>query len=1337
MRPVNATARLARVAVVPGSPEGEAWGIGFSFARMPRFNQFLYQGQPVMMRYTDATGWQVTGAPLTEDGQPESGTMNALALASTGEGWAIGGSGAIYHRLPGGPFKRDPQASAVTPNNLNALVIGEDDQGVFGFAVGDNLTILRLQDGVWSLDSAGGLLSGQTAPRLAAIATTSREEAWAVSSRSDALEIYRRTAAGWSRQLTGDPIFDSPPAPPEGSQGTGTINQYSSGTGIAATRDAVWITGKLQPVDVARSAEQDLAPRKDRPFAIRYDPASDTAGQDPFTSYCPKVYRLSNSGVSSTVDICDRPFPLTIGDLPVVAAFPGGRALVGGSGFFSFSNGKWERERNVAGYLVSGSFRSFSDGWVASSGDVLSVEGSATSSTITLGRWSAADRPGFIRRWAIPTTAPLESVALEPQGKRAIAVGKEGTIVSSEPAAGWDLVPSPTKLDLHSVAWPSSEAAHAVGEDGTILRAAKGAWSADPASQRATTSDLYSVAFSSPAAGWAVGDKGTILAYSNGSWSKDPASGTITKSKLNAVTIAGEEVVAVGDKGTVLVRTGAGWRVVEAIAKKLEYGTQAPRATSNLLSAAGLPDGSAFIGGSQSSLVSRKPGGDFEVGVLPALEGAVHTIAAAKDPTGGLVLLAAVGRSGSRFGESGLIDPSGWLFKGDGRGWIDIGQGRAASLDAVFDSPAQRDAVYAAALAPGGRTGWLVGGYPKDLLDDDGHTPSSSSSSVWALDLSGKAPPSPSETKAWFDAPRDGVSFAFIGDSACATALCGPVAGTGTRGDVILTAALRQMRELTDEARLKFVMFGGDMRRNGIPDEIEPVRDAIRAAGLPAYAAVGDKDLFRGLTAGLLPALGDDSGVLPSSGYFLSSLSAAPAPFGEGRPPAGIRPVPAPGDADARPGQARSHYAFDIDTASGRARVIVLDTSVVPLASSIQNQNPQRDQVAWLSSVIRTDRPVVVVMHRPMVVPIATDLDSAALTSILSGAGVKAVVSSHERLNRIAASPSEAAPLFKIGIFGGGGSPLEGAARLEDGAYHSWQVVTVTEEGAEFRSIPVLESVAISAPTGRSAGAGSTLRFSGLGRAPDAGAAHSSGPELDPSQSRATYLRFPLPRRCGFLEGTSSCMRADTAAPEHRFLCEDPQVCTFVREDPSSPGRPLRDPLGRLISDPASGLMCAFTAGDTHVRLEAGFVAARIPVSVSGGSGPCIPGIVVAPGRDTATAEGSLEAEPTPERDFRPHVSGRLPESAAVAAVPPPIVNPAPAPPGGGGAQREEEHESATERSQMTGLVLGRDAGSAVSVGMAAALIGLATVLALVIKRRPRYEPARVLLPTSRKADRR
>lgn len=1331
MDPVLAPARVARVAVVPGSRDAEAWAYGHTHWRNPGYSQADPQGQGVFLSYRRGRGWTIEQPMLDQQGRPTTPGVTAFDMVPGGEGYGVGGTGLIFHRPPGGAWRVHRQSGEVAAVDLSAISLGRDARGTFGWAVGAGPTFLRLTDGAWEHDLGSVRTTGGTGDILGnvvSVAAVDRETAWAVAATPRQLVLYRRGAAeGWQRVQTGDPLFDVAPSIHAGNgSGAPVVNQFSTGAAITAAGRTVWVSGALQPVDSGRYVNQ-RGPGSDpqRPFALRIDP------DGAFTSYCAPVYQLSSGGVTSTNRLCDEPFPFSSGSLPALDGLPSGEVFAGGWGTFRYADGRWTREPNVAGLVSSVSFHEPNEGWVTSFGNRTAEGGSVAASTSpTLGHWTDDEaEPSMLRRWPHPSRETVEGVALHPDEKgAALAVGGAGVIAALEPGIGWDMMRSPVGVALHDVAWPARDLAWAVGEKGAIVRFDGSRWREDTASRTLTTEPLYAMAFRGPREGVAVGAKGTILRWNGSVWRKDPRSGTVTTQRLQAVAYAGSDAIAVGEKATILIDDGSGW--VRDTDAPERFKTLQEGRSPNLFAVTVLPNGRAVVGGELSVLLERAPGRRFERATsFPMLNGSILALAATT-AEGRTLLLASIATEPSgrvnKYGGSGIIEPTGWLYASDGRTWRAAGEQRVSETGTEVDAPVRRDAVYDIAVDVRGR-GFAVGGYPADLADEDGHLSSLPSGSIWRLAVAGAPEAAPDQSRVPVQADPGSIGFAFLADTACTTGLCSATSGMGARADEVLMRALADVEAAALRGAVRFVAFGGDFRRMGIPDELSSVRGLLDSLSVPSFAAIGDQDLFGGFDAA-------GESVLASNGYYLSSFADRPAPWGHAPPSASIRPLSAPGEPPPDSTKARTHYAFDY-TIGGRAalRMIFLDTSRA--AQEIAFQNPPADQdSAWTRPLLNEAQtlgiPAMVVMHQPLLASLGTGGRTGTLTAALTGTGVKGVLAAHERVNRVVefVDPVQS---FPVGILGTTGGALAGAWKPEAGAYHAWFHVSVPLGGggvARLRSIPVLESVALSAADGRVVRAGSTLRFTGLGRLPDVGGGHISGGG-DPAADRAQYLRFPLPRSCrGALESpnNTTCTAQDAASPDHAFSCEDERVCIFVAEDPANPGSPLVNAAGALQRSDASGLLCAIGSGRTFVRFRAGTVQARTPVSVTTGDGVCVDRPVVDPASPTiVSAAGPADASVAADADASPQVlKPKSFEAAAIPALAPPPIQPAPAPPGGGAPKHEEEREASTEKAEMTALDTAfRRAGSRTpgpATGLLVGLISAGTAIALARRMRPR-----------------
>lgn len=1277
MQPVNLPARVARVTVVPGT--AEAWGIGLSSAIVPGWDARSPGGQVVFLRYTSAGGWSMAGPPVDASGTVVNPTLTALAMAANGEGWAVGEDGVLIHRAPGGPWRLHP-SSGIVSVTLQSISVGiGPDHALFGYAAGDAGEVIRLSGGRWQIDTGAAAITDD----LVSVSALSADDAWAVSgSSSSILKIYHRTGGVWGLQRTGRAMFDSPPAKTEG----GATNNSARGAAIAATSFGVWVTGAIVPSDASHPFGDDAAGDNSRPFAIWM------AGNE-VTTYCPDQYSLGQAGNVNVSRLCDRPFPQSAFDLASITAFPGpdgGEAFAGGLGLFHFRGGGWFREPDANGYLISVGFSTPREGWAASSGNTYGAGGAAQSSTTVIGHWTARPAKPHVARWGQPNQKVLEAVATDPGGHRAIAVGQQGGSVLYEDGA-WDRLLLPTQQALHGVAWPGA-VAWAVGSRGTIARFDGAKWSFPIEPGAITGRALFGVAFRNPGDGVAVGEDGTILRYSGGRWSLDPDSGSITQRSLFAVAAAGSGYVAVGEQGTVLVRDASGWQLVPGLAELLRRGARPP---ADLFSVSSLGGGEVIAGGANSSLLL---GGAEGFRSFPSpLEGSVLAVAGSRLSDGRIRLLASIGSEADKYLGDRLSVSSGGLVAFDGTRWTDVQLSSRRTIFSTYEPSQPVDPAFAVALEPGAVRGWAVGGTIANNVDPDNHIQSDSTSSVYRFDmLRDAAQPG---TTALPRVPSSGITFAFFGETGCALALCDAAIGSGIAGDVVGMQIQDEINTLAGQRNGPgFVLFGGNMRRVGLPEEVGQFRGFMRGFRPPLFGAIGDQDLF--IPTQVPTPSGSAGGIirsqLPSNNDFWKDTFADQlAPWGTtGRRHPLIKPVEEAGDQSPLSGLARTHYAFDYVVGGKQVlRVAVLDSSNRNLSS--QGQNPNEGQIDWLTRVLAptrvTGEPSIVVLNQPTFNTTrgyqqpnwSATQDSAAFHGAIVANGVSAVLSSGIRVNLVYSASAQGTPgSVPFYVFGGGGMPLEETKHPLDGFYHSWQLVTVDpsdriqpldQARVKVQSIPVLESIALHAEDGRTAHAGNALEFSALARAPFGGTS-------DIDQSHATYFTFPGVQLCSFSPSglqRGGCASREAVHPSYRFSTSDPSVARFVRPLIGKPGFPARDVEGNLIPDEVSGFLCTLKTGRVTVSVEAGLRRAQMPISVTGGFGPCVekpvlnPPIVERPEAPPVVQQ----TEPKVIQPFRPQVQ----QQAVAVFPPPPAPVVAPAPPGAPGIGRKEEHQVSHE----------------------------------------------------------
>lgn len=1306
MQLVGVPARVARVAEVPGSGGNEVWALGFSSAPKQGWNpNGSPGGQVVFLKYTPDAGWEVTGPPRNSGGAIINPVLSSFDIASNGEGWAVGDVGTLLRKLPGSnDWILHSSSGTVTDQFLNDVSVEQQGGGVVGYSAGAAGTVLRYQSGSWVRDDTTGVITPEGIPELVSIATRSSGEAWAVSgSGNRSLYVFRRTGGAWQRETVDEAIFDGPhPATTTG----GFSVAAAVGASVAVDAGGAWVGGAIVPSDPTHPFGDQSAGDAARPFVIRF------AGNNK-TSYCPDVYwfRTDDQQVDTT-SLCDAPFPLSafdVTDLQVV----GNEVFGAGLGLYRYNpdRGGWFREPDSNGYLISLAISAPNEGWAASTGNTFGAGGAIHSSTPTLGHWTSNPATPRARRWPSAAKQVLEAVTLAADGSgRAVAVGSDGAAGVFDPAWGWDTSSVVHPSSLHAVAWPVRSPAFAVGEGGAILRYDFGAWREDPASQEVTARSLFGIAFRSPTEGYAVGASGTILRYDGASWRTDPSSRRITQKDLFAIAASPSGYVAAGAGGTVIENLGAGWGL-RADAGPLV--TPKGRSPANLYAATPLPGGRFLLGGSHSSLLLRSSDGSYQTFEDP-VEGTVLALGASPDSP--LRLFASVSPDREKYKGDRLATGRSSLFAWADGSWRDVLHDRTRTVYISTDPSAPAEAILSIAAEPRG-AGWAVSGYPENLPDEEGHLAVSPVGSVFRFDLT--RDPRPPNAAALPDLPSEGISFAFFAETGCGRGLCSATIGTDTRSDAI---PIRIRDEINRLARLpggpRFVIFGGNSRSQGVPDEIRQFAKFLDTFAVPVYGALGDRELFQGLESSsfgypnfLSPVTG---GFLGNNRYWMEGLSDRPAPWGEGPLPPGFVPL----SSSPVSGLASTYYAFDYAPAGDPLfRLVMLNSSTRSYGRTDgRDQNPQSPQGTWFAdtlldaSLAEGGLPVIVAMNQPTIIPSvqpinnwpAAPQDKSTFEGTVVANRVSAVLTGGVRTNSFDWLPGRETPVVPVYILGGGGAPLGGLGGgllqdskvPSDGFYHAWHLITVFPSGASnsqmevrVRPMPVLEHVSITPVDGVRQRAGQPLRFSATARALPGGFS-------DPEQSRANHfqLGWDSPVPCsGPGQGFGFCQNVHALLSEHRFVSENPEIADFVRPSlPLALKLPLRDSAtNALVRDLLghAGFLCTFKPGVTHVTVVAGLHKHRIPIVVTGGSGPCVEGRVPDP---------LVPPEPGRIPFFQQDVATDLPsfrplelsQPVPVLFAPPPAPVLAPAPPASLGLARKEEHEEAEETQGQKGQLV-------------------------------------------------
>ena len=110
------------------------------------------------------------------------------------------------------------------------------------------------------------------------------------------------------------------------------------------------------------------------------------------------------------------------------------------------------------------------------------------------------------------TTAALNGVFFQSDGRHGVAVGAGGTVVrTADAGATWSRPPSGTTLTLNGVWFTTPDEGWAVGNGGTVIRTLDGGRTWARLLNVGVGDALFDVWFATPDSGWAVGAAGLIL----------------------------------------------------------------------------------------------------------------------------------------------------------------------------------------------------------------------------------------------------------------------------------------------------------------------------------------------------------------------------------------------------------------------------------------------------------------------------------------------------------------------------------------------------------------------------------------------------------------------------------------------------------------------------------------------------------------------------------------------------------------------------------------------------------------------------------------------------------
>lgn len=1276
---------------IAGSPNHETWALGETNAPPPTIDgaplPYTAQGdgQWVLLRYTDDTGWEIVDVLRNQDGSPYQLDPTQPAVVSgqmtgSGEAWITltqGNQAAVFHRLPGGPFELDPATKTLSPLLLGGAAqvrLGQTANGTTYGIIVPSSQPLPFQSGtapspIGPVQVSAGLEFGElfngsnfngqscvdwcvqdaplpadyTAPSggdtiaLKAADPTGPGTGWAAlqSANTPTMILARYDQNGWhflaSTGLDALDDTDEFAASSQQSASNGGIIAVTP-TAIRADSSGVWVSATLN------------AGGPSGQLVARYD----TSSGQVVDSWCTSLPRQSLECAqpldpSHPAEVPDAVFDTPQGEVADALSTTANTVDV-------YAHGTWTSVTAPGFGGFNGGEALFvdpTDGWLVG--------------TNALAQVSAGPPPSQLASWPEANRNPLLSVALPPGQSTtatpgALAVGLNGTALHYDASAGWQVNPTPPRahhIELYGVAFAGSSSAFAVGQEGTILRWDGSSWSEDPQSVSLTTATLNAVAFGADGQGWAVGSNGTILHYDGTAWSTEQIDAADANRNITSVAVAGQDVFAIVG-GNLITRSPDGtWQQVNPA---LLPSPAPPLGSLKLVS--GLPDGGLVVAGKSLLMVRESSSASLEY-APESFQGIPVALAAFRDPSGSVRAFVSVAPPIQTV--AGLLtDDVGGFPSGDGdlilqtgSGWDDLSRAQypAESSSAKGDGVVQPDPVLAVAASPDGSHAWAVGGYSGTHAADGIGTDNILSarpsgwlaSAIWRYDAGGSVqsvavtPAQPS-----LPATAGTVSFAFFSSALCKIQ-CAAV--QNAQPDVNLRTAAGQIAAFAQQpGGPAFAMLGGNALGPNAADLASLPGLLSPLGSLPTYAAYGPLDA--------VPTQSDPLA-------WADAFADAPAPFGPGAAPAAITPA---GSGDPT-GPVNKYYAFNVSQNGGTLRAIVLDNS----AGSLEASAP--GQTAWLSNELTAAQaaglPVVVFAAEPL----NTGTNADAVAAQLAAAGVLAVFttsggaagSRQAQQDQVAHVPADAAP----------GAPqipeYEGATLTYQQPNNNgvlWYDVSVDTAARKVtvKAIPVISSLALEPLDGLSVARSSTLSFQAIGRRPPGTIATT--PEDPTFPGYAQYVGIP----------SSTC--SGCIGPSYSFTSSDPVVGDFVVA--SAPGSPYPklSASGATTHSSTSGLFCAFNSGTTTISVTSGLMSASLPVTVAaGGFGPpcgTVPGgtrtdIITVPGR-TLTEPGSnpgtgSPVPPTgqPSSPFvQPKISIPPPPHAVV--VPAPTPTPAPAP---------------------------------------------------------------------------
>lgn len=1321
----------------PREAPGEVWGVSDS-------NQRVH-----MVRYTEAGEWETLPDPVDEAGNPVilpdlafPFTANAGRTTPAGGVATIAALGTLGEKPPEALIVRDPGGAfrAVVPPEPalgEEPVLGEKEQLFLDSGPSPRVTLAAVEEpggktGAFVAPYPGsGLLTGivhydgaqwsrepicvgtevecETVPvpgkalpgTIFGIDATGPGNAWLLTrktsggTQAEGIVLAHREEGMWRKQELGGSlgaIFRrEKPEFPELKNGAVTIVAREAGQPLTVTPTGVWVDA-----NVTVGAVQVQA-------TIYYDvERGEVTG-----SWCDPPEAVSEPEQLAWQQICEFPLgsELPSGEARSFAwSGPGefGTRVITGVGkgaMLLFENGAFSRIPLIGnGGSSAGAALAFPEREV---GEARGLEGWLGPSY----KLTRQPVPSGLQPWSVPFRHPLLAIAPQPGAavgaisSKALAVGVGGEVARYLPGVGWQpetLLNGQGKAvtpNLRGVAWPTTNFAYAVGDEGAMWmwRASTGLWEPDPgAPPSLIRGNFTGIAFdpNEPERGYAVGKQGLLLAYGK-RWTQEmiPA-GLSPEINITSIAFAGQEALATWNLavpvegnatqakyiGGLIVNdgSGSGWRSEEAVSTALAEIEHTPEGFAAGKVAA-LPDGGAVVVGRTGGVIEREAAG-APWHVLPGPPVGYPTAVAAIREGGQLRALISVGDSGfdrasdeaqainqpPAGGPPLLTEPyplprGGSLIRQTARGWRDEERQSFPDPEGGGDLPREPDPILAIDLDSEGTQGWVVGGQtgqsPFVTAENQSLTPALQTAGVYRYGP-GAAPP-PNSASVPISAPAQEATFAIGGGVQCAGP-CADLENTGIGPDVWLRTAVA--RAASVPGLRAFLYTGGGV------------------AGFLGKSSTVAPSTFADEEASYATRLGSEAGILPvftapsESDRYRSSLRIFGEQFAGFSDPLGvaggigIAPV-----SEGNRVEGNYSYAFDSEGAGGTnvVRVIVLDDSISPL--------PQQN-LCWLAEQLAfakgAGRPAIVLGNREVgtqeeLKQVLVTGSSPACPQAESGGASVYFYKVEGNIQSSLGWGSASIPAFGTGTLGYLGLPEPSRQEAVPASGFLLASVNVAARSAAtnvapvtIRLIPNIGSLALNTVDGTLLRRSQTALFEALARRPIAGTGCSSErgctqglPGPDP------YVQIPA--RCVAGHGYRGAPCGAEIAPEYRFTSSRPDIANFVEVDPTStnPRAVFLNGAGKPVPDPTSALLCAFNSGTTVVSVETGGLSYSVPVVVQEGSvqRPCgtVPRTDL-PAEPTPLESPPLPLEPEPKLTNGP---GQIPPPPAPASPATPVTH--------------------------------------------------------------------------------